>query len=563
MILFRQPGRLWNVLKVFALYFALPRLHLGPYRAQSGPVRLRLAFARLGGAWVKFGQMLAMRLDLLPAAYCDELFKLLNQVEPFPYEDVRRIITEELKDVPERVFASFDTESFAAASIGQVHHATLHSGEEVAVKVQRPGVRQAIKSDIELMYSVSGLIDRTHIFGATKSRVVINEFSRWTADELDYLVEARNAALLQENAESDRRERIAHVYPHLTTSRVLTTELIQGIPLFDILRAIRDDDSAYLTELANAGHDLDRIALHLDWNMLHQVYVYGVFHADLHPANLFILPNDVIGYVDYGIVGQLSDRLRRSLTRYAWLLFRGDIEGAVSELMRWITPSQFSDVVTARWRLERAHQAFVFDTAALTAATEIPRRSGAANPYLRLATAIMNVMRDEELSLSGSVVAYLRMLVTLGTIRHALAVRYDVVSYTRRFFTRLMKREMLAWFSPRQGVERLEAITTQMQRAVEFVQFLESQEQVITASTSGLFGLRRNLRQARQRLVRLGLAALVFGAALYFVLADPEDTTAILPAGVPYGWVHGGLVLALVIVLVLIVTHLRRFGHPE
>ena len=106
-----------------------------------GPVRLRLAFERLGGAWIKFGQMLALRFDLLPAAYCDELFKLLNQVEPFSYAEVRAIITEELGADPETIFQSFSHESFAAASIGQVHRAVLHSGEPVAVKVQRPGIR--------------------------------------------------------------------------------------------------------------------------------------------------------------------------------------------------------------------------------------------------------------------------------------------------------------------------------------------------------------------------------------------------------------------------------------
>ena len=98
--------------------------------------------------------------------------------------------------------------------------------------------------------------------------------------------------------------------PDLTTSRVLTTELIQGIPLLDILRAVREGDRAFLDALMEAGHDLDRVARHLDWNMLNQVYVFGVFHADLHPANLFVLPGDAIGYVDFGIVGQLSDRLR-------------------------------------------------------------------------------------------------------------------------------------------------------------------------------------------------------------------------------------------------------------
>jgi predicted unusual protein kinase regulating ubiquinone biosynthesis (AarF/ABC1/UbiB family) len=568
MILLRQPGRVWQVLTVLALYFAAPRLGVGPHARTAGPVRLRLAFERLGGAWVKFGQMLAMRLDLLPPAYCDELFKLLNRVEPFPYQDVRRIIAEDLGDEPDRIFRDFERESFAAASIGQVHRATLPSGEQVAVKVQRPGVREAIGSDIELMFGVSGLLDRAHLFGATRSRDVIAEFARWTADELDYLVEARQAALLHDNAHDDRFERIARVHRELSTSRVLTTELISGIPLIDIIRAVREGQTDYLETLRAQGHDLDRIARHLDWNMLNQVYVFGTFHADLHPANLFVLPGDAIGYVDFGIVGHLSERLRESLTRYAWLLFRADIDDAVDELMRWIVPTAASDVVAARWRLVRAHQAFVYETRARARSDEADdpvgtRPADAENPYLMLAAGIMDSIRDHELSMSGSVVAYLRMLVTLGTLRHDLAVTYDVMATTRRFFRRLMRQQTAAWLDPRLSLERIHAGRARMQRAMEFLEFLEAQQQVITAGTSSLFGVRRRVREAWHRLIRLGVAALVTGVALYAVVADPSGTQRLLPPEVPYTWVHGGLLLLFVVLVAWIVLHIRSIGSGE
>ena len=255
-------------------------------------------------------------------------------------------------------------ESFAAASIGQVHRATLHNGERVAVKVQRPGIRETLQADIDLMYGTSWLLDRAHLFGVERSRDLIDEFARWTADELDYMVEARQAVLLWEHAQGDRYERIARVYRDYTTSRVLTTELIEGVPLIEIIVARRDGDQVYLDALAAAGHDLDRIIRRLDWNMLNQVFVFGYFHADLHPANLFVLPDDAIGYVDFGIVGQLPNRVRDSLTRYSWLLFRGDVEGAVRELMRWLAPGPATDTKAARRQLIRVHQAFLYDTVA-------------------------------------------------------------------------------------------------------------------------------------------------------------------------------------------------------
>src|SRR4029079_19649584 len=166
---------------------------------------------------------------------------------------------------------TFEPDSFAAASIGQVHRATLHNGDRVAVKVQQPGIRQTLQADIDLMYGTSWLLDRVHLFGVARSRDLIDEFARWTADEVDYMVEARQAVLLWEHAQGDRYEHIARVYRDYTTSRVLTTERIEGIPLIEIMIAKQNGDDVYLDALAAAGHDLDRIVKRLDWNMLNQV----------------------------------------------------------------------------------------------------------------------------------------------------------------------------------------------------------------------------------------------------------------------------------------------------
>src|SRR3954469_5569466 len=409
--LFRHPRRVWRVLAVFFRFFVAPALHLPGSDKRTGPVRLRLAFEALGGAWIKLGQMLALRFDLLPTAYCDELFGLLNAVAPFPYAEVRSIVRRELGGDPERIFHSFEPASFAAASIGQVHRAVLHSGETVAVKAQRPGIRQTLQDDMDTMYASAWFIDRTHLFGGIRSREVIDEFAHWTADEVDYMVEARQAVLLWENAQGDTVERIARVYRDYTTSRVLTTEYVAGIPLIDILIARRDGDTAYLRELAERGHDLDRIVRHLDWNMLNQVFVFGYFHADLHPANLFVLPGDAIGYVDFGIVGQLPNRVRESLTRYSWLLFRGEVEAAVSELMQWLAPTPSTDTAAARWRLIRVHQAVLYDTtgdrARGTTDGPGPIVASRENPYSRLAVEILETVREHRLSMSPSIVGYL------------------------------------------------------------------------------------------------------------------------------------------------------------
>jgi predicted unusual protein kinase regulating ubiquinone biosynthesis (AarF/ABC1/UbiB family) len=348
---------------------------------------------------------------------------------------------------------------------------------------------------------------------------------------------------------------------------VLTTERIEGIPLVEVMVALREGDHDYLAAFEAAGHDLDRIVRTLDWNMLNQVFVFGYFHADLHPANLFVLPGDAIGYVDFGIVGQLPDRVRDSLTRYSWLLFRGEVEGAVRELMRWLAPGPATDAATARWQLVRIHQAFLYDTVAegsrVTPGAPGPTRRATDNPYSRLAVDILETIRVHELSLSSSIVAYLKMLVTLGTLRHQLAVSYDLQANVRRFVRRYARQQGLAWLDPRRTLDRVYAGTARIQRALEFVEFLEAQEPVIVEAQNSLFGFRRRIRNARRRLVSLGMSVLVAGGLLYLVLAFPDETRRVIPREMPYPLLHYGLLALLLVLIVTLVRHVRGLGRDD
>src|SRR3954447_20482689 len=565
--LLRHPRRLGHVLAVFFRLLIAPALGLPGADGRPGPVRLRVALEQLGGAWVKLGQMLALRYDLLPVAYCDELFGLLNKVAPFSYDEVRGIIRQELGAEPEVVFASFDPTSFASASIGQVHRATLRNGDRVAVKVQRPRIREILQADIQLMYGVTWLLDWTRLFGGTRSREGIDELAQWTADEVDYLVAARQAVLMHDHAKGDRFEHIARVYRDYTTSRVLTTELIEGIPLIEVMVARRDGDHAYLEGLAAAGHRLDRIVRWLDWNMLNQVFVFGYFHADLHPANIFVLSGDAIGYVDFGIVGQLPNRIRESLTRYSWLLFRGEIEAAVTELMRWLAPTSSTDASAARWRLIRVHQTFLYDATVdrsrMTSEAPGPIVASRENPYSRLAVEILETVREHRLSMSPSIVGYLKMLVTLGALRHQLAVDYDLPGTVRRFVRRLARQQGLSLLDPRLAMERLYEGAGQVQRALNFVEFLESQEPTIVEAGALLFGFRGRMQSARRALIRLGGAVLVVGAVLYLVMAFPDDTRRMLPAGVEYPWLQAGLLVLLILLILWLINFVRGLGRLD
>ena len=184
-------------------YFLIPYLFPKRRGDISWAVRTRMALEKLGGTWVKLGQALSLRFDLLPADFCYEFFKLLNAMPPFDYAQVREIVRRDLGDYPEALFVDFEPQPFASASVGQVHRATLPTGERVAVKVQRPGIRQSMRTDIDLMYTLTGILDRTRLFLYTPSREVIDEFSHWAVDELDFTVEARHAAILYQNSQGD------------------------------------------------------------------------------------------------------------------------------------------------------------------------------------------------------------------------------------------------------------------------------------------------------------------------------------------------------------------------
>jgi hypothetical protein len=177
--------------------------------------------------------------------------------------------------------------------------------------------------------------------------------------------------------------------------------------------------------------------------------------------------------------------------------------------------------------------------------------------------AILETIRDHELTMASSIVGYLKMLVTLGTLRHALADDYDLQANVRRFVRRYARQQGTAWLDPRRTLDRLYAGAGRVQRALDFVEFLEAQESVILEATNSLFGFRRRVRNARRRLVSLAGSVLVVGALLYLVLAFPDDTRRILPADMPYSVVHLGLLIGLLVLIAVLIRHVRGLGGED
>jgi len=265
---------------------------------------LREMFDELGPTFVKFGQLLSIRPDVIPPEVIAELRLLQDSVSPFPYEDVEQVIRAELKGSVDQLFAQFDPEPVAAASIGQVHFAELHTGRKVAVKVQRPNARRQIEADIELLRRVAGIVkSRVRQLEFVDTVELVDEFARSITQELDYRIEARNADVFRRIYEGSPSVAIPKVYWTYSSERVLTLERIEGTKLGDLdLAAIEQN------ERRRIAHLMAEI-----W--LEMVFRHGTFHADPHPANIFLLPDGRMGLVDFGITGALSPVDMRRLTR--------------------------------------------------------------------------------------------------------------------------------------------------------------------------------------------------------------------------------------------------------
>ena len=215
--------------------------------------------------------------------------------------------------------------------------------------------------DLRLMYRLAFLPDLMRLLGGTRTRVVIDEFARWLDDELDYVTEAMNAFTIRENARFDPIEYNPKVWLEYSTERVLTLEYIDGIPVSEILTDLRRDRRECVARLRAQGCDLDQVAANIVWNFLNQVYVIGMFHADLHPANLLVLPGNRIGYVDFGITGSLPATVRQSLVLFARRLLKGDVDGAMVELTRWVKPSARTVQGDAVDELKALAEGFLFE----------------------------------------------------------------------------------------------------------------------------------------------------------------------------------------------------------
>lgn len=272
--------------------------------ALSAPDQLADDLEAMGPTYIKIGQVLAGRPDLMPAPYLDALTRLQDKVKPFPYEDVERIVMDELGVRISKAFESFDTTPLAAASLGQVHAATLRDGRKVVVKVQRPGIRARIAEDFEVLAEIAGFLDK-HTEAGRRYRfaTVLEEFRTTIIRELNYENEAQNLITVGKNLESFPLITVPRPVLDYSTRSVLTMDFVKGgkITAISPLTRIDIDGGVLVEELFKA--------------YLKQVLVDGVFHADPHPGNVFLTEDNRIALLDLGMVGHTPPVMQENLLK--------------------------------------------------------------------------------------------------------------------------------------------------------------------------------------------------------------------------------------------------------
>lgn len=400
----------------------------------DGPKRLKQFFEDAGGSYLKLGQMLALQPDLVPLEYCNELFDLMDRVSPFDAGTARRVFQNETGLTVDEAFEAFDDKPLSTASIGQVHVAVF-KGRKVAVKIQRPEAEARMIPDLQIASLLIRMIRLFRFKPLWWLIEPISEFIRWTWEELDYRHEARYAAKAFENARGERFERVARVYWELTTRRVVVFEFLEGVTVLDVIRA-REQRSFIPAESVPADYNGAEFCGHIVDNFLGGAFTCGLFHADLHPANLLIMKNNVVGYIDYGITGVLGEYSRRNLIELTLAYAQGDIDEMAEVFVRVSTITSQSNYDKLRLGLKRRSETWyrstvkpsitsvMLDWLRLSREADIwPQRD--VIKYIRCAVAMDGLIKrlNPEFNISAALARASRLHLEAGLRRHIFS--YD------------------------------------------------------------------------------------------------------------------------------------------
>jgi len=489
---------------------------LGPYlRGRRRPGRenaagqaelarsLRLALDEAGVTFVKLGQVLSTRSDIIPASVATELSRLQDQVSPAPWPLIEEVLTEELGAPPHELYADFATEPLAAASVAQVYTARLPDGPRVVVKVQRPGIVGVVDRDLDIVRRLARLLERNTDWGRSMGVLALADgFADAMREELDFTIEAGNMTTVAagRSVAASNDLVVPELYPQQSTRRVLTMQRLDGIGLGSAAHAI-----------AERGLDAARLGRALFDCLLGQVAIDGVFHADPHPGNFLLLTDGRIGMLDLGSVGRLDPATREALQRFLLAIDRGDPVAATDALLEIVYRP---DVIDER-ALERAVGQFM--TRHLTAGVAL----GPA-----MFTDLFKIITTHELGVPPEVAAVFRALATVeGTISR-ISPGFDLVAASRQFAAAHVTDRLAPDALRRTATEELATLLPMLRRLPRRI------DRIAAAAESGRLGF--NVRLLADERDRRHLTGLLH-QTLLAILGATAGLMAVLLLGTPGG----------------------------
>jgi ubiquinone biosynthesis protein len=420
-----------------ALERFVPRfLRRRPVRAHAGvgrltvPQRVRRTLEELGATYIKVGQFLSGRADILPPDYIEELSKLLDSALPVPSDEIRETIELELGAPVRALYATFEDTPIASASIGQVHRATLFDGQKVVVKVQRPHIEEEVEADLNfLLRQARFLENRSEMMRDYNIVAIGDELARSLREELDYQVEGRNAERLRNNLRRDPRLRVPEVYWNLTSRRVITLEYLDGIQ-FNQLDRLRE-----------AGYQLSSIAAVAVEAYLKQIFVDGFYHADPHPANLMVV-GDQIALVDFGTAGYLTPGQKEMLGDMFLQIIDEDAGGIARTVVRMGATRGRPSLEAMERDLQRL----------------LVRYWGIALEEIRIGEMLAEIFTTayrHKVYLPGDLALLARTIITLEGIGRMLDPEFVLVDAVRPFAVRLVRERMSPLVAGRRAIRSL------------------------------------------------------------------------------------------------------------
>ncbi len=477
------------------------------------PQRLRHTLEELGATYIKLGQLLSGRADLLPPDYIEEFSKLLDSAPPVAADEIRSVIESELGAPVDELFASFDDAPLASASIGQVHRATLLDGQEIVVKVQRPGIERVVEADLDLLlHQARFLENRSEMMRDYNLVAISSELARSLRQELDYQVEGRHAERLRNNLSRDSRFVVPRVFWNVTRRRVITLEYLDGIQVNEVSR------------LRKAGYDLTSIAKLGIEAYLKQIFVDGFYHADPHPANIMVV-GERIGFVDFGTAGYLTHGQKEMLGDMFIQIIDEDAAGLARTVVRMGATRGRPSLDAMEYDLQRLLMRYWG-----ISLEEIP--------VGEMLGEIFTTAYQHKVYLPGDLALLARTLITLEGTGRLLDPEFVLVDAVRPFAEQLVRERMSPVAAGRRGLRALRQAADLAQafprRLDDLWDQLEEGEITLGVDVRRLETIVQKANSMVNRVAfSIVVAALIIGSALILHGGKDQWELPILGVGIP------------------------------